>query len=74
MDGKIFVLVIIFGSFAFSAFMKSLSAKENANKKKAREADDDLKAQVRALEERVRVLERIATDKSSRLREEIDAL
>jgi len=37
-------------------------------------ADDETKNKIEKLEERVRVLERIATDKSERLKEEISAL
>ncbi|WP_417451003.1 hypothetical protein [Kordiimonas sp.] len=73
-DGQIFVLTIIFGSFVFAGFSQWMKAKTDAMKNAAREGDNALKREVRALEERVRVLERIATDKRSRLKEEIDAL
>ena len=51
-------------------------SKAKAKEANARSAglNDDAKKQIADLEERVRVLERIATDKGSRLREEIDAL
>lgn len=42
--------------------------------KRENEGSADLAAKQAALEERVRVLERIATDKSVRLKDEIDAL
>jgi len=73
-DGQIFVLMIIFGSFLFAGFSQWMKAKTEAMKKESREGDSELRREVRALEERVRVLERIATDKRQRLTEEIDAL
>ncbi|WP_417458216.1 hypothetical protein [Kordiimonas sp.] len=74
MEGKTFVLLIIFGTFAFAGISQWLKAKTDALKHAAKSGDSDLKAQVRTLEERVRVLERIVTDKKTRLKEEIDAL
>lgn len=73
-EGKIFVLMIIFGSFIFAGFSQWMKAKTDAMKKAAREGDSELRREVKALEDRVRVLERIATDRRERLKEEIDAL
>jgi uncharacterized protein YlxW (UPF0749 family) len=75
MDGKfmaVMIVLIVFGSISFQAWMK-----QKADTAKSDEGDEEkqaLKRQVADLEERVQVLERIATDKSSRLKEEIDAL
>lgn len=51
-------------------------AKLQHEKLKARQdtADGETRARIEALEDRVKVLERIATDKSARLKDEIDAL
>ncbi|WP_417451004.1 hypothetical protein [Kordiimonas sp.] len=70
----------VYGMVAFIVFivmvsvvtMKVISAK--AAGKSTQQKDDVANARIDALEERVRVLEKIATDKSSRLKDEIDAL
>ncbi len=74
MDGKLLgllIVAIVFGSITFKEWLK--------HKSKAAQRSDDaetraLRDQVADLEERVRVLERLATDKRERLKEEIDAL
>lgn len=77
MDGRMmafFIVAVIFGSYAWQHWLKY---KTKIAMQANRETDTEnaaLKEQVADLEERVRVLERIATDKTSRLREEIDAL
>jgi len=52
--------------------VRELSVRNNADA--SQDVSGEIQAQIEALEERVKVLERIATDKSSRLKEEIDAL
>jgi len=52
--------------------VRELSVRNNADA--FQDVSGEIQAQIEALEERVKVLERIATDKSSRLKEEIDAL
>lgn len=74
MEGKTFVLLIIFGSFVFAGISQWLKAKTDALKHAAKAGDSEISAHVKALEERVRVLERIVTDKQARLKDEIDAL
>lgn len=74
MDGKVLALLIVLVVFGSATIQKWLKHKENTGDKAADEEKEALKARVSDLEERVRVLERIATDRSERLREEIDAL
>ncbi|WP_262689983.1 hypothetical protein [Kordiimonas aestuarii] len=52
--------------------MVSISAKSKTGR--TREQDKARDKRIAALEERVRVLEKLATDRSARLKEEIDAL
>ncbi|UTW60164.1 hypothetical protein KFE96_07585 [Kordiimonas sp. SCSIO 12603] len=65
------IVVTVMSSLAFKNWvqMKSDQAKAKMN-----ELGDEASRKIAELEERVKVLERIATDKSSRLSEEIDAL
>ena len=76
MDKFAFVIAIIAIVMSAGAFKNW--TKMQTEKTRRDDSDDaektDLKAQVADLEERVRVLERLATDKSERLKEEIDAL
>ena len=74
MDGQIFVLTIIFGAFIFSGVQQWLKSKSDVAKQAAREGDSTLRREVQDLQDRVRVLERIVTDRRERLKEEIDAL
>jgi hypothetical protein len=74
MDGKVFVLLIlliVFGSITIQNRMKHNSKRDG---KKDDAEQQALKARVAELEDRVRVLERIVTDRRERLKEEIDAL
>ncbi|NVJ97903.1 MAG: hypothetical protein HWE25_07115 [Alphaproteobacteria bacterium] len=74
MDGQIFVLIIIFGSFLFAGLMHWMKVKGDAMKARNQSLSDDAKAELAELRQRVQVLERIITDKRERLKEEIDAL
>jgi len=74
MSGTTMVVVII-------AIIMCAEAIKHWSKARAKEAaaknaglNDEAAAKIKDLEERVRVLERIATDKGTRLKEEIDAL
>jgi len=74
MDGKIlalFIVAIVFGSMTIKEWLKHKSREAQRGDSAETKA---LKEQVADLEERVRVLERLATDKRERLKEEIDAL
>jgi len=64
-----FVVLIVMVSVVI---MVSVSARSKNLRAKGGNAETDKRIQ--ALEERVRVLEKLATDRSARLREEIDAL
>ena len=68
------IVAIVFLVMATGAFKSWMNMKQSKFSAKAAEADDESGAKIADLEERVKVLERIATDKSSRLKEEIDAL
>lgn len=74
MEGEIFVLIIIFSSFIFAGIMNWMKVKGDAMKVKRVKLDDATKAEIEDLRERVKVLERIVTDRRERLKEEIDAL
>jgi uncharacterized membrane protein YgcG len=77
MDGRmlaLFIVVTVFGSYAWKSWLKYKYKLADQAASETDQEKEALKAQVADLEERVRVLERIATDKSSRLKEEIDAL
>ena len=66
-------LIVAFGTTAgvLNTWIKSRDKNaDRANSKEAQAMD----ARVKALEERIKVLERLATDKTHRLSEEIDAL
>lgn len=69
------MVVLIVGIVMIAEIFKhrSKAAAKMAEANKAT-LDDATKARINDLEERVRVLERIATDKGVRLKEEIDAL
>lgn len=74
MDGKIlalFIVAIVFGSMTIKEWLKHKSREAQRGDNAETKA---LKEQVADLEDRVRVLERLATDKRERLKEEIDAL
>lgn len=74
MDGKVLALLIVLIVFGSATLQKWLKHKEATGGPADDEEKQALKARVNDLEERVKVLERIATDKSHRLSEEIDAL
>lgn len=74
MEGEIFVLIIIFSSFIFAGIMNWMKVKGDAMKAKRVKLDDAAKTEIADLRERVKVLERIVTDRRERLKEEIDAL
>lgn len=66
------VPLIVLVVMASVIVMRLISAKERIAK--SRGVNDAADARIQALEERVRILERIATDKRTKLRDEIDAL
>ncbi|MBL4836965.1 MAG: hypothetical protein JKY34_05250 [Kordiimonadaceae bacterium] len=74
MDKYTMVVAIVFLVMATGAFKSWAGVAKQKASAKSTEIDDETKAKIDSLEERVKVLERIATDKTSRLKEEIDAL
>lgn len=68
----IVALVVIASAFKNWVAAQSRQADEDA--KEASEASEATEARLQDLEERVQVLERIVTDQSERLKQEIDAL
>ncbi|MBL4790417.1 MAG: hypothetical protein JKY60_15710 [Kordiimonadaceae bacterium] len=67
----IVIVAIVFGS----GLMKSwLSTRQKEAATRTHSLDGEAKAKIADLEERIQVLERIATDKGVRLKDEIDAL
>ena len=74
MDAKVFVLAIIVLVFGFGLIDRRLKAQLAERKQRQAEANDGTRAEIDELKKRVETLERIATDKGTRLREEIDAL
>ncbi len=74
MDGKIFVLIIIALVFTFGLVERWQKSKISVEKAKKSHIDDDVMREIADLRGRVETLERIATDKGTRLSDEIDAL
>lgn len=74
MDGKIFVLIIIAMVFTFGFLERRQKAQIKEQQNKQADVDDKTRAELDDLRQRVETLERIATDKGARLRDEIDAL
>ncbi len=74
MDSKIFVLIIIGIVFTFGYLERRQKAQIKADSNRQADLDGKTKAEIDDLRQRVETLERIVTDKGSRLREEIDAL
>ena len=71
-SSHVFVLLIIIIVFSFG-LIKAWMANRNENPVQNEEADEML-AKIDALEERIRVLERIITENRFDLKEEIDRL
>lgn len=71
-------LGLIFGFCAFCVYMdyrvKALKARASSNGSELAAVNEKLEQKTRDLEERVRVLESIVTDKKFRLENEIDSL
>ncbi|TNE67778.1 MAG: hypothetical protein EP335_00710 [Alphaproteobacteria bacterium] len=67
------VLVVLIGVLG-GTINNWIRMREKQMKAQVAGLDEATSARMAKLEERVRVLERIVTDKSSRLKEEIDAL
>jgi len=67
----VFIVAIVMCTEAFRQWNKTRAKEAGA---RAAGLDSEAAAKIADLEERVRVLERIATDKGARLKEEIDAL
>ena len=74
MDGKIFVLIIIAMVFTFGFLERRQKAQLKEQKNKQADVDDKTRAELDDLRERVQTLEKIVTDRGTRLKEEIDAL
>ncbi len=74
MNQHVMVVVIVALAMGFAAFKEWTKVRAKEANAKATNLDNAATARIAELEERVKVLERIATDKSSRLGEEIDAL
>ena len=71
-------LAIIFGFVSFCVYMdyrvKALKARSSSNDSELAAINTRLEQKTENLEERVRVLESIVTDKRHRLQEDIDSL
>lgn len=74
MDSKIFVLLIIAMVFTFGFFERRQKAQIKDQKNKQADMDGKTRAELDDLRERVQTLEKIVTDRGTRLKEEIDAL
>lgn len=74
MDGKIFVLIIIAMVFTFGFLERRQKAQIKDQQNKQADVDDKTHAEINDLRERVQTLEKIVTDRGTRLKEEIDAL
>ena len=74
MDGKIFVLLIVGLVFLFAFVERWQKHQISIKKQQATAGDEEMRAALDDLKGRVETLERLATDKGARLREEIDAL
>lgn len=66
------VVLVVFIAVGAGVIQKWLKTKEKLAESATLDAATDKR--IAALEDRIRVLERIVTDKTSRLKEEIDAL
>lgn len=73
MNNMFFVVCIVLIGCATAVIINYLEAKKKAGGDKHAEIDETL-AQIDALEERVRVLERIVTENKIDLKQEIDRL
>ena len=67
-----FIVVVVALAFAFSAFQTWLKAKAKAAER--REPDEETETRLTAMEERLRVLERIVTDGREDLRRQFEDL
>lgn len=74
MSGTTLAFLIVATVMATAVIKEYLKTKGKEAASRASGLDDESSARIKSLEERVRVLERIVTDKSTRLHEEIDAL
>lgn len=74
MDGKIFVLLIIAMVGIFGIIGKSQKKAEKVAKTDRDNNRQETDNEIAALKKRIEVLERIVTDKSTRLKDEIDGL
>jgi hypothetical protein len=74
LDGKIFVLLIIGMVLAFKYLGRRQRTLYKQGREEREKGDSVLRADFERLSKRVEVLERIATDKGVRLKDEIDAL
>ena len=74
MNTMAFVVMIVLIACTTSIIMEYLKTQQKKNKKEADTEAGDMAAQMDALEERIRVLERIVTEKKFDLKREIDRL
>ncbi|MBK5912359.1 hypothetical protein CCR85_12770 [Rhodothalassium salexigens] len=74
MSGTMMVVMIVAIGLAAGGFEALLKHRERMAKAAARRSDDQTATRIAALEDRVRTLERIVTDRGHNLRDEIDSL
>lgn len=74
MDKYSMIFGIVFVVMCAGVLKSWLGVQRQKTRKETVELDEESKGRIADLEERVKVLERIATSKTTRLKEEIDAL
>ena len=74
MNTMAFVVMIVLIACTTSVIMEYLKTQQKKNKKEADAEAGDMASQMDALEERIRVLERIVTENKFDLKREIDRL
>lgn len=72
MSGHVFVIAIVAISCVTAVFLQYLKTRQGEQKNS--EPAEEMTAQLEALEERIRVLERIITERKFDLKSEIDRL
>jgi len=70
----VFLMVVIIVALGVASGMYTDYQKTQRQVRKNRDSDDDLRAELDALEERVNVLEEIVTDNKYQLKRELDSL
>jgi len=74
MNGTTMAFAIVAVVMVAATLQTWLKTRAKEAESKSADLDDQAKSKIAELEKRVQVLERIATDKGARLKEEIDAL